>query len=239
MIHILFFTENGNRWKEQDILKVYPNGFQGVFSEFLSESEGFQIEYAYQTENSCSLTKEMIEWADVILWWGHQLHDLVPEEIAESVASAVRSGKGIVFLHSAHMSKPFLKLLGTTGSLSWYESDKVKERLWTTMPAHEIAAGVPECVLIEHEEMYGEPFGIPNPDELVFMGWFNTGNIFRSGVCYYRDNGRIFYFQPGHETFPVYKQKEVQKIIKNAIRWANRENRNERVCRHMLPLEDI
>ena len=92
--------------------------------------------------------------------------------------------------------------------------------MWNLLPAHPIAEGVPQYFRLDSEEMYGEPFNIPQPDELVFASWFQHGNIFRSGCCFYRGVGKVFYFQPGHETERSYYNPNVRKIIRNAVRWA-------------------
>lgn len=238
MIKVLLFTERDESWEKGDILKAYPQGFKGAFDSFLSGGE-FDLRYAYQTDKSCSLTEEDIDWAEVMIWWGHLHHDKVPDALAERVVRRVHEGMGILFLHSSHISKGFLKLIGTSGSLNCFEHENIRERLWTVAPGHDIAAGMPESVDLGQDEMYGEPFGIPEPDETVFMGWFNTGNLFRSGICYYRDNGRVFYFQPGHETFPVYYKPEIQRAIKNAIRWAKPRIMQKRECHWTPPLEKI
>jgi trehalose utilization protein len=146
---------------------------------------------------------------------------------------------GIIFLHSAHKSKPFMQLLGTSGSLCWREANE-KCRVWTASPAHPIAAGIPEQFVLEREEMYGEPFGIPQPLQTVFISWFAGGNVFRSGVTFQRDYGRIFYFQPGHETHPSYHNENVQKIIVNAVKWANPIVRVSSLeCPEVQPLEKL
>ncbi|MBQ8312966.1 MAG: ThuA domain-containing protein, partial [Clostridia bacterium] len=69
-------------------------------------------------------------------------------------------------------------------------------------------------------EMYGECFDIPRPDDIIFIGWFAGGQVFRSGVTFTRGRGKIFYFQPGHEEAPVYEHPDIQRIITNAVRWA-------------------
>jgi trehalose utilization protein len=67
--------------------------------------------------------------------------------------------------------------------------------------------------------MYGEFFDIPKPDEVIFTGWFSGGEVFRSGCTFSRGYGKIFYFQPGHEEYPIYYMPEIQKIICNAARF--------------------
>lgn len=238
MTKVLFFTESDERWTSGSISKTYPQGFKGAFDTFLN-GDGFEIKYCYQSEKSTGLTCELVDWADVIIWWGHVYHDKVSDEIVNYVVGEVQRGKGIIFLHSSHMSKPFKRLMGTSGTLNWFESDSVKERLWTIMPNHPIASGIESYFELPNEEMYGEPFAIPTPDELIFIGWFNTGNVFRSGVCYQRDKGKIFYFQPGHETFPTYYDKNIQSIIKNAVEWAKPNKLIDCNCTHFQPLEKI
>jgi trehalose utilization protein len=146
---------------------------------------------------------------------------------------------GFIALHSAHFAKPFKLLMGTSCTLKWREVGE-KERLWVVNPAHPIADGLPDQFVIEHEEMYGEPFGIPQPDSLVFVSWFAGGDVFRSGCCYYRDRGKVFYFRPGHETYPTYYQPEVRHVLANAVRWAAPTNGPQvHVVNVTQPLEDI
>jgi len=167
----------------------------------------------------CGLTDEILNDTDVLIWWSHVAHDQVPYEVVFRVQEHVQRGMGIIFLHSAHHSKLFKTLMGTSCNLHWRESED-KEYLWVIDPSHPIAEGIPEHVTIPMEEMYGEPFGIPEPDKLVFIGSFSPGEVFRSGCCWRREYGKVFYFQPGHESHPTYHIPEIQKIIKNAINWA-------------------
>ena len=155
-------------------------------------------------------------------------HSKVPDEVAERVQQAVLKGMGAIFLHSAHHSKPFRRLMGTTANLSWREDGDL-ERIWVSKPAHPIARGIDRYFELEHEETYAEPFDIPEPDVLVFMGWYSGGEVFRSGCCYRRGNGKIFYFQPGHETVPTYHNEKVQLVIKNAVRWAEPDYRIDKL----------
>ena len=146
---------------------------------------------------------------------------------------------GFIPLHSAHLSKPFVKLMGTSCTLKWREAGE-NERLWVVEPSHPIAEGIGEYIDIEHEEMYGERFDIPAPDALVFVGWFKGGEVFRSGCCYHRGNGKVFYFQPGHETFPIYHKPEILRIIKNAVKWARPVKMiDELTCPNVKPLEKL
>ena len=162
----------------------------------------------------------MLEDTDVLIWWGHMAHERVADEIVERVHKRVLDGMGLIVLHSGHASKIFQKVCGTnSGMLKWRE-DVEKEILWVVDPSHPIAAGLDEKIIIPHEEMYGEHFNIPQPDEQVFISWFEGGEVFRSGCCWHRGKGKVFYFRPGHEVFPIYHQAEIQQVITNAVKWA-------------------
>ena len=166
------------------------------------------------------LTDDVLADTDVLTWWGHAAHDTVADSVVDRVHARVLDGMGIVVLHSGHYSKIFKRLMGTTCSLIW-RSDPGGERemIWTVNPAHPIAAGVPQPIVIPHQEMYGEFFDIPPPDELVFISSFEGGEVFRGGCCYTRGAGRVFYFSPGDQEYPVYHQVEVQRVIANAVAW--------------------
>ena len=161
----------------------------------------------------------MLGGTDVLLWWGHKAHAEVADAVVDRIQARVLDGMGLIVLHSAHFSKIFKRLMGTGCNLKWREADE-RERLWVVAPGHPIAAGLPERIDLEREEMYGEHFDIPAPDELVFVSWFQGGEVFRSGCCFHRGAGRIFYFRPGHETYPTYHQPLIQQVIANAVRWA-------------------
>jgi trehalose utilization protein len=165
------------------------------------------------------LSQAVVDSTDVMIWWGHKAHKEVRDEVVETVRQRVLSGMGLIVLRSGHHSKIFKSLMGTNCSLRWREAGE-KERLWNIEPGHPITEGIGDCFEIPHCEMYGERFGIPTPDEVVFISWFQGGEVFRSGCTFHREHGRIFYFRPGHETFPIYHQKQVQRVIGNAVRWA-------------------
>ncbi len=199
----------------------------------IEEEDGLCVRHIGTLETEeCGLTKEVLADTDVLLWWSHIAQEQVPDEIAFRVREAVWKGMGILFLHSAHMSKPMQLLLGTSGTLRWREGDFC--RLWTCSPAHPIAAGIPEYVELE-EEMYGEPFDIPQPEEQVFVSWYSGGEVFRSGCTWRRGYGKIFYFQPGHETGRSYQNPYIRQIIRNGIRWAAPAIRRESIdCVHAV-----
>ena len=217
MINVTIWNEDSIQTTHEDVLNVYPKGLNGALADFLGTNENMNVRTANLEEPECGLTDEVLESTDVLLWWGHGKHHLVPDELVKKIHNRVLRGMGMVFLHSAHFSKPFQSLMGTTCSLKWRDGDR--ERLWTILPNHPIAKGLPEYFELEEEEMYGERFDIPQPDELVFLGWFSGGDVFRSGCVWYRGLGKVFYFQPGHETNPTYLDANIQKVITNAVNW--------------------
>lgn len=218
MIRVTVWNEFYHEKNDENVAKVYPKGIHNAIADFLKSDE-IIVRTATLEDAECGLTQEVLESTDVLIWWGHLRHGSVPDEIVERVKSEVHKGMGLICLHSAHHSKIFRSLLGTTCNLSWRE-DGDMERIWTVNPAHPIAQGIGRYFELPEVETYAEPFGIPNPDEVVFMGWYEGGEVFRSGVTFHRENGRIFYFQPGHETFPIFYDANVQTIIRNAVRWA-------------------
>ena len=169
------------------------------------------------------LSNEVLNSTDVLIWWGHIAHEKVSDVVAERVKQRVLAGMGLIVLHSGHLSKPFVKLMGTCCRSKWRENDE-KERIWIIEPSHPISRNLPEYIDLPQEETYGERFDIPTPDELVFISWFSGGEVFRSGCCYKRGLGKIFYFRPGHEAYPTFYRKDIIQILKNAIEWANPSN---------------
>ena len=202
-----------------EIKKIHPNGIHNTLKGIFEEDEEFVVRTVTMEMPECGLTKEVLDDTDVLVWWAHVAHDKLPDEIALRVKKYVNAGMGFIGLHSAHPSKPMQYILGGTGRLQWREGDRA--RVWCTCPTHPIAQGIPASFELPEEEMYGEYFDIPKPDDLVFISWFAGGEVFRSGCTWTRGLGKIFYFQPGHETQRSYYVPEVRQIIKNAARWAN------------------
>lgn len=210
---------------------MHPNGIHETLKAIFEEDEEICVRTATLDMPECGLTTEVLDDTDVLVWWAHVAHERVPEEISDRVRDYVLRGMGFVALHSAHPSRPLQKLLGTSGSLKWREGDFC--RVWNTCPTHPIAAGIPESFELDEEEMYGEFFDIPKPDDVVFTSWFRGGEVFRSGCTWTRGYGRIFYFQPGHETNKSYFNPYVRKILVNAVKWARPTVRIEKLyCPH-------
>ena len=214
MINVTVWHENYQD-KQDNVKAVYPDGIHNCIADFLKTDEELNVRIATLDMPECGLTDDVLETTDVMLWWGHVKHGDVPDEIAAKVHNRVLRGMGIIFLHSAHFAKPFKSLMGTTCSLCWREGDR--ERLVNIAPNHPITQGIDKYVELEDEEMYGERFDIPNPDEIVFLGWFAGGEVFRSGCIWNKGLGKVFYFQPGHETNPTFFNPSIQKIITNAV----------------------
>lgn len=218
MIRVTIYNEFVHEKTDEAVRSIYPEGIHMALKQHL-EDEEIHIKTVTLDDLPEGLSDEVLEDTDVLIWWGHIAHHKVPDEVAVRVQQAVLRGMGMIVLHSGHHSKPFKLLMGTSCNLTWRE-DGDYELVWVCNPAHPIAQGVGRFIKLEEEETYGEPFGIPEPDELVFIGGYEGGEVFRSGCCYRKENGRVFYFQPGHETVPTYHHPEILKVIKNAIRWA-------------------
>jgi trehalose utilization protein len=218
-LRVTVWHEHRHEKTNPQVGALYPRGMHGAIGDFLNAQGGVQVRLATLDEPLHGLSDDVLAATDVLIWWGHMAHQEVSDEIARKVSDRVLGGMGLVVLHSGHMSKPFLRLMGTSGALKWREDGK-KEILWVTKPGHPITRGIQDHFVIAQEEMYGEHFDIPEPDELIFVSWFEGGEVFRSGCTWQRGAGRIFYFRPGHETYPTYHDKNVLTVIDNAVRWA-------------------
>ncbi len=237
MIRVLVWNEFRHEKTHERVKAIYPDGIHQAIAEFLGREEDIQVRTAHLEQENCGITKEILDNTDVLIWWGHIAHGQVPDEVAALVRDAVLEGMGAIFLHSAHHSKPFKALMGTSCNLTWRESGD-SELLWVIDPAHPITRGIDRFFKLEHEETYGEPFVIPNPDKVLLIGNYSGGEVFRSGVLYERGNGKVFYFQPGHETVPTFKVPEVQTVIKNAVRFVAPTYRGGIGCPHVRKVGD-
>jgi trehalose utilization protein len=218
-IRVTVWNEYRHEKTHEEVAKVYPEGIHGQIARFLRAQPDMEVATATLDEPEHGLTVERLAETDVLIWWGHMAHREVQDEIVDRVQQAILNGMGLIVLHSGHFSKIFKRMMGTNCSLKWREIGE-RERLWVTDPAHPIVQGLGEYFEIPHVEMYGEFFDIPQPDALVFISWFQGGEVFRSGAAYHRGKGKVFYFRPGHETLPIFFQSEVQQVIVNAVRWA-------------------
>ncbi len=243
MIKVTIFNENKHEVFDENVKEVYPEGMHTVIKGFLEQREDIQVKYIKtmfnekkEMDETCGITDEILADTDVLIWWSHSYFELVSDETVKKVCRAVNHGMGAVFLHSAHISKPFTTLMGTSCYLGWRENGK--ERLWNICPSHPIMEGIGEYFDLSSEEVYAEHFDIPNPDEVLMIGTYATHEVFRSACTWRRGNGKIFYFQPGHETDPTYYNKNIQKVITNAVHWAAPTYRiQERSCPEVMPIE--
>jgi trehalose utilization protein len=227
-IRLTMWNEGRHEKNDPPVAKIYPDGMDGALAAGFNDRD-FSIERRTIDDPEQGLTQELLDRTDVLTWWGHVAHDEVKDEYIDRVQQRVLAGMGLVVLHSGHHSKMFRRMVGTNANLSWRELPEGDlERVWTILPSHPIADGVPPFFEIPASEMYGEPFDIPAPDEIVFLSWYKGGEVFRSGLTFYRGLGRIFYFSPGHETFPIYHQSMVQHVIGNGIEWAMQPHKPSR-----------
>ena len=217
-IRVTIWNEFRHEKNNEAVKAVYPEGLHKAIADGIA-AEDLEIRLASLDEPEHGLTDDVIANTDVLIWWGHCAHREVRDDIVAKVHSRVLEGMGLIVLHSGHFSKIFKAVTGCSCSLKWREAGE-KERLWNIAPAHPITQGIGEYFEIPHEEMYGERFDIPKESEILFISHFEGGEVFRSGITLERGYGKVFYFQPGHETYPIYYQKEVLQIIGNAVRWA-------------------
>ncbi|HEY0073929.1 MAG TPA: ThuA domain-containing protein [Abditibacteriaceae bacterium] len=232
------WSEFRHEKRNEQVRALYPNGMHEAIAEGLRESGAFKVQTATLDEPEHGLTQQVLDETDVLIWWGHIAHNEVQDEVVERVYRRVLAGMGLIVLHSALMSKIFMKLMGTTCDIKWREADE-KERLWVVNPGHPIAAGLGEYIEIEAEEMYGEFFDVPAPEQLIFISWFAGGEVFRSGMTWTRGQGKIFYFRPGHETYPTYFNPEVRRVIANAARYVAEPGGTPPTFGNVKPLEKI
>jgi len=218
MTRVTIWNEFRHEKDNPAVREVYPDGIHVVLAEALRAAGLGAVGTATLDEPAQGLPQALLDTIEVLVWWGHRAHAEVSDELVDAVQRRVLAGMGLVVLHSGHFSKIFKRLMGTPCTLKW-RADGERERIWAVAPGHPVTAGVPARFELEREEMYGEPFEVPPPEELVFISWFAGGEVFRSGCCYRRGRGRIFYFRPGHETFPTYYDPIVQRVIANAVRW--------------------
>lgn len=220
-IKVLVWNEGWHEQVDETVQAIYPDGIHGAIAAGLRELLGDEVEVSTATlgDPEHGLSEERLASTDVVLWWGHMKHDEVADEVVERVQRHVLGGMGLLVLHSGHYSKIFKTLMGTTCGLSW-RNEGEREIVWTVDQTHPIAEGVEQPFVIDAQEMYGEQFDVPPPDELVFVSWFAGGEVFRSGMTFKRGRGKVFYFSPGDQEYPVYFHPQVRRVLANAVRWA-------------------
>jgi trehalose utilization protein len=220
VLSVTVWGENVHEGRNPAVALAYPEGMHTALAARIREGlADVAVRTATLDMPDHGLQPAVLDATDVLLWWGHLAHEQVDDAVVARVHARVLDGMGLIVLHSAHLSKIFRRLMGTRCNLRWREADD-RELIWTVAPHHPIAAGVPHPLVLERHEMYGEYFDIPPPDELVFISTFTGGEVFRSGCCFLRGKGRVFYFSPGHETYPIYHDPGIARILCNAVDWA-------------------
>ena len=220
-LRLTVWGENVHERNNAAVKAVYPDGMHTAIATLIRDRlPGAEIRTATLDEPEHGLTTDVLGATDVLTWWGHLAHHKVDEAVVTRVHQRVLDGMGLIVLHSAHLSKIFTRLMGTRCNLRWREADD-RELVWTIAPSHPIARGIPQPIVLPRHEMYGEFFDIPPPDELVFVSSFTGGEVFRSGCCFNRGKGRVFYFSPGHETYPIYHRADIGDVLANAVTWAH------------------
>jgi trehalose utilization protein len=243
---VTIYNEFVHEQKNDAVRDLYPNGIHGAIGEALEREAGFSVKYATLEMEEHGLTEAVLDETDVLLWWGHVAHDKIDDTIVDRVQSRIlNQGMGLIVLHSGHMSKIFRRMMGTSCALCWREAAE-RERLWVVNPNHEITQGLGRFIELPNAEMYGEQFDVPEPDELLFISWFEGGEVFRSGAVWHRGRGKVFYFRPGHETYPIYYNREIIKVLANGVRWAKFKGNTEtlgigtcpNITESLEPIED-
>jgi trehalose utilization protein len=218
-IRATVWGENVHEQTNKDVARLYPRGMHTQIAAVLAQDRNIVASTVTLQDPEHGMTEARLDDTDVLLWWGHAAHEAVEDAIVQRVVERVWQGMGLIVLHSGHLSKLFTRLMGSPCLLHWREAGE-RERLWVVNPGHPIARGLPQYFELENEEMYGEPFGVPEPLETVLISWFQGGEAFRSGLTYRRGAGNIFYFRPGHETYPTYHDTNVATVLRNAVTWA-------------------
>ena len=239
-LRVTVWNEGRHERQDEAVQAIYPEGMHEVLAGYLRGLGELEVATATLDDEEQGLPEETLAATDVLVWWGHRAHDEVNDGLAERVCRRVWDGMGFIALHSAHVCKPFLRLMGTSCGLYHREAGE-KERLWVVDPGHPIVRGIGRYFELPQEEMYGEFYDVPPPDELVLVSWFAGGEVFRSGMTWRRGKGKVFYFRPGHETYPTYHDSHVLRIIGNAVRWAGMSGSAEIpiACQPQAALEDL
>jgi trehalose utilization protein len=244
-ISVIVWNEFQHERENESVRAIYPDGLHAVIAAALRDTPALnpgalplEVSVATLDQAEQGLSVERLAGCFVLIWGGHKAHGKVADAIVDRVQKRVLEGMGLIVLHSGHFSKIFRRLMGTNCSLKWREADE-KERVWVVEPSHPIAAGLGEYFELPYEEMYGERFDIPQPDSTVLISWFEGGEVFRSGCTWERGHGRIFYFRPGHEAYPTYHDKHVQRVMANAVQWAAPRVHIVDVCPNAQPLEKL
>lgn len=219
---ILIYNEGRDERLKPEVLEVYPDGIGAVLKDVVSSIPGAEILGIISMYDMGTMEEmdKLLAITDVLVFWSHGGNSMFPDDIATLIQNHVLRGMGFVVLHSAIGSKPFKALMGTTCSIHYRHDDF--ERLTCCNPQHPIAAGLPLHIELEKEESYGEYIDVPKPDDIIYLGWFDSGEVCRSVMTWHRGYGKVVFLQPGHETNPSYYDQHIRKLICNSCIWSAR-----------------
>ena len=158
-------------WSEGTAPKnVYPDDINTAIAEGLKPMKGWDVVTANLKDPDQGLPDAMLNSANVLIWWGHQKHGDVKDELVQKIVKRVNEdGMGFIATHSAHYSKPLKALLGTNCGWKYYIDDGTPVELIVKAPKHPIAKGIKNFT-IPKTERYGDPFEVPTPETLIFDG---------------------------------------------------------------------
>lgn len=235
-IRVTIWNEFIHERRNPDVTRIYPQGIHETIAAAFRPHKDFEVRTSTMDAPEQGLGASLLDSTDVLLYWGHAAHDDIRDEAVARLHARVLDGMGMIVLHSGHWSKIFKRLMGTTCALRYREAGE-RERVWNVNPGHPITEGLGSFIELPESEMYGEPFGIPLAEEQIFVSWFQGGEIFRGGNCWTRGSGRVFYFSPGHELYPIYHHPDIQRVLINAVRWARPRGRKAETPLH-VPVEN-
>lgn len=211
-------------WSEGTAPKnVYPNDINAAIAEGLKPLKGWEVQAVSINDPDQGLPDDLLNSASALIWWGHQRHGDVKDELVAKIKTRVtEEGMGFIATHSAHYSKALKAILGTPCGWSYYTDDGAKLDMVVKAPTHPICKGVKDFT-IPHTERYGDPFQCPTPETVLFDGIYTmkddkTEHCLQ-GFTWTIGKGRVMYFQPGHEGYPIYFMPEVQQIFRNGVQW--------------------
>ena len=200
---------------------VYPRDIDGALGDFLGKRKDLVVSRARLDDADVGLSDGALDATDALIWWGRLRHADLPDSRARAIAARVRAGKlGFIALHASCLSKPFVELMGGPCELGGFREDGRPERVEIKDRDHPIARGVAPFT-IPRTSMFAEPFKVPKPDSIVMMSTFDRGETFRSGMTWTVQKGRVAYFRPGHDGFPVFFHPSVRQVIANSVAWSS------------------
>ena len=220
MICVTVWCDGSDELRHAEIPQLYPGGIARYTAEYLREDTALEVRISAFQDAAYGLGDDLLQETDVLVMYSHFFNDQLPQDRLDAVCRRVREqGMGLVLLHSALWMNLTRQLVGPCGYAAYREIGE-KERVWTVLPDHPIASGMPVSFEFQHSEMYQESAGFPRPDDVIFLSWYEGGEASRAGVTWTRGKGRIFYFSPGHAMYDVMQSAHYHQVVRNGVRWA-------------------